>query len=59
MPFCVVYLYLIDPLKLPLLADAAVGEDVTEDGAAGDLAARAFAEHTDGKEKGDKKYCAS
>ena len=31
-----------------------MGEDVTEDGAAGDLAARASAERTDGKEKGEQ-----
>lgn len=32
-----------------------MGEDVTEDGAAGDLTTRAFAERTDGKEKGEQK----
>ena len=31
-----------------------MGEDVTEDGAAGDLAASAFAERTDGQAKGEQ-----
>ena len=37
-----------------LLADAEVGEDVMEDGGAGDLAARALAERTDGQAKGEQ-----
>lgn len=31
-----------------------MGEDVAEEGASGDLAARTFAERTDGKEKGEQ-----
>lgn len=34
-----------------LLTDAEVGKDVVEDGVAGDLAARDFAERADGKER--------
>ena len=36
-----------------LLADAAVGEDVVEDGVAGDLAASDFAEGADSEAKDD------
>lgn len=38
-------------MKFTLLANAEVGEDVVEDGVAGDLAASDSAEGTDGKEK--------
>ena len=37
-----------------LLADAEMREDVAEDGGVGDLAARTFAERTDGKAKGEQ-----
>ena len=37
-----------------LLADAEVGEDVVEDGGAGNLAVRALAERTDGQAKGEQ-----
>lgn len=37
-----------------LLTDAEVGEDVAEDGGAGNLAARIFAECIDGKAKGEQ-----
>ena len=53
LPSRVVYLYLIDPLKLPLLTDAEVDEDVVEDGVADDLVASDFAEGADREAKDD------
>ena len=37
-----------------LLVDAEVGEDVVEDGSAGDLAVRTFTERTDDEAKGEQ-----